>query len=177
MFEMFGEKVVSPGWSSNYLRLDGTLVLFDYTSLFDRAQIGGKGTLILEEGSVLDLRDSVSGVTISPSLEMRENSSLMLKVDDRDSSVLDLHQQKGELNSERNVSRGRMILSSSEGSRFEEGGVYTVLSTPQKMIPFSSVKWERHQFEVMYNSSGMFIVFQGITYFYPPFSSYFTCIC
>jgi len=167
---MFGEKEISSGLSSNSLQLDGTLILFGSTSLFDRAQIGGKGTLVLEEGSVLDLR-GVSGVYISPSLEMRENSSLMLEVDDRDSFVLKLQQRQleGELNSERNISRGRMILSPSEGSRFEEGGVYTVISTPQKMIPFSSVKWERHRFEAKYNSSGMFVVFQGINIFILPF--------
>jgi len=52
--------------------LDGTLRLFDNTTLFSGAQINGDGNLVLEEGSGLDMR-GLSSIFISPRLQMRDN--------------------------------------------------------------------------------------------------------
>jgi len=154
---MYGEKTISPGRYSNSLQVEGTLKLFNFTTLFDGAQVYGEGKIILERESVLDVRGK-SGIFISPSFVMQENSTLMMQVDEKDKFALRLH-QLGEL--EDDVVQGNLILSLSKGSELEEGGIYSIASTSQESIHFSSVKWEGHQFEMEYNASGIFVVFQG----------------
>jgi len=145
---MWGEKEISSGISSNSLELDGTLTLFNSTSLFTGAQVNGEGNITLEEGSVLDLRRALA-VFISPSLFMKENASILVEVS---RFPLTLHQQE-----ESDVWSGRMILSSS--SDLEEGEIYTVASTKTTLL--FDVYWKGYIFDVYFNSSGIFLVFEG----------------